>query len=75
MGMHEPHIVLFAKDKTRIIWGAELGCWQRYLEAPDEDKLARLYNYYKQFGSLLDGVKYIDLRSPQGSVKQPIDRY
>jgi hypothetical protein len=75
MGLHEPHIVLYAKDKTRIIWGAELGCWQRYLEAPDEDKLARLYNYYKQFGSLLDGVKYIDLRSPQGSVKQPIDRY
>lgn len=69
-----PHIVLYAKDGTGIIWGAEMGTWQRYLEARDEDKLAKLYSYYKEAGSLLNGVKYIDLRQPDKAVFQPVDK-
>lgn len=70
-----PHIVLYTKDDTEIIWGAEFGKWQRYLEATDEEKLAKLYAYYKEYGSLLGGVKYINLRDPQNNVSQPIDKY
>jgi hypothetical protein len=69
------HIVLYAKDRTQIIWGAEVGMWQRYLEATDEDKLAKLYGYYKEHGSLLNGVKYINLRDPQDKIPLPIDKY
>ena len=70
-----PHIVFYAKDNTEIIWGAEIGKWQRYLEATDEEKLAKLYSYYKEYGSLLGGVKYINLREPQGTIPQPVDKY
>jgi len=69
-----PHIVLYAKDNTEIIWGAEIGTWQRYLEATDEQKIAKLYGYYKEYGSLRD-VKYINLRDPQDNVPLPIDKY
>jgi hypothetical protein len=70
-----PHIVLYTRDNTEIIWGAEFGRWQRYLEATDEEKLAKLYAYYKEYGSLSGGVKYINLRDPQDNVYQPIDKY
>ena len=70
-----PHIVLYAKDNTEIIWGAEIGAWQRYLEATDEEKLAKLYGYYKEHGSLLDGAKYIKLCDPQDKIPLPIDKY
>ncbi len=70
-----PHVVLYAKDRTEIIWGAELGAWQRHLEATDEEKLAKLYGYYEEHGSLLDGAKYINLRDPQENVPQPVDKY
>ena len=71
----EPHIVLYATDNTKISWGAELGAWQRHLEATDEEKLAKLYSYYKEHGSLLDSVKYIDLRNPQDKIPLPVDKY
>ena len=71
----KPHIVFYTKDNTEIIWGAEIGTWQRYLEAPDEEKLAKLYAYYHEFGTLLDSAKSINLRNPQDRVHQPIDRY
>jgi hypothetical protein len=70
-----PHIVLYAKDDTEIIWGAEFGTWQRYLETTDEEKLAKLYTYYKEYGSLSGGVKYINLRDPQDNIPQPVDKY
>jgi hypothetical protein len=70
-----PHIVLYTKDDTEIIWGAEFGTWQRYLETTDEEKLAKLYAYYKEYGSLLGGVKYINLRDPQDNISQPVDKY
>jgi hypothetical protein len=71
----KPHIVLYTRDDTEIIWGAEIGTWQRYLEATDEEKLAKLYGYYKEHGSLLNGVKYINLRDPQETVPRPVDKY
>lgn len=70
-----PHIVLYAKDNTEIIWGAEYGKWQRYLEATDEEKLAKLYGYYEEYSTLLNGAKYINLREPQDTVPLPIDKY
>ena len=70
-----PHIILYTKDGTEIIWGAEIGAWQRHLEATDEEKLAKLYGHYKKYGSLLNNVKYINLRNPQDNVPLPIDKY
>lgn len=70
-----PHIVLYTKDNTEIIWGAEVGTWQQFLESTDEQKLAKLYEYYKKHGSLLGGVKYINLRDPQDNIPLPIDKY
>jgi len=71
----KPHIVLYATDDTEIIWGAELDKWHRHLEVKDELKIARLYSYYSQKGTLLGGVKYINLRDPQEKILLPIDRY
>ncbi len=70
-----PHISLYSKDGTQILWGAEIGEWAKHLEAKDEQKLAKLYTYYKEHGSLGAGVRYINLRDPQDKVPQPIDRY
>lgn len=70
-----PHIVLYATDDTEIIWGAALGKWQRNLEATDAEKLAKLYAYYKEYGTLLGEVKYINLRDPQDRINLPIDNY
>lgn len=70
-----PHIVLYTKDGTEIIWGAEFGTWQQHLESSDEQKLAKLYGYYKGSGTLLGGAKYINLRDPKYKVPQPIDNY
>lgn len=69
-----PHIVLFAKDNTQIIWGAELDNWHRHLEASDEEKLAKLYSFYKEHGTLSGKAQTINLRDPQ-QVVQPIDKY
>ncbi len=69
-----PHITIYTKDNTEIIWGAEIGTWQRHLEATDEEKLAKLYAYYEQYGTFAD-VKYINLRDPQRTIPLPIDRY
>ena len=70
-----PHIVLYTKDGTEILWGAELGTWGQHLEATDEQKLAKLYGYYKEYGSLKGGAKYINLRDPQDRIPLPIDKY
>ena len=70
-----PHIVLYANDDTKIMWGAKIGEWQRYLESTDEQKIAKLYGYYKEYGTLSGGVKYINLCDPQDDIPQPIDKY
>ena len=69
------HIILYTKDNTQIIWGAELDKWQRHLEATDEEKLAKLYGYYTEHNLSLAGVKYINLRDPRDQISQPIDKY
>lgn len=73
----EPHITLRSKDDVRIIWGAQIDEWGRYMEARDEEKLAKLYSHYKEFGSLSAGgkLRYINLRNPQDRVPYPIDRF
>ena len=71
----KPHIVFRSKEGTQILWGAELGEWGKYLEATDEQKLAKLYGYYAEFGSLSAGAKYINLFNPMDKVPQPIDKY
>ena len=70
-----PHILLYTKNRTEITWGAEMGAWAQYLEATDEDKLAKLYGYYEEFGTLLKGAKYINLRDPRDKIPLPIDKY
>jgi hypothetical protein len=70
-----PHILLYTTDNTQVIWGAQLGAWQRYMEAPDEEKLTKLYDYYTKRGSLLNSAKYINLCDPQDSAPQPVDKY
>ena len=69
------HIILYAKDYTEIMWGAEVGKWQQYLESTDEQKLAKLYSYYKEEGTLLGRAKYINLRDPKYKVPLPVDKY
>jgi len=69
------HIILYAKDNTEIIWGAELDKWQQHLESTDEEKLAKLYGYYNDYGTLTGGAKYINLRDPRDKIPLPIDKY
>ncbi len=71
----KPHLVLFSKEGTQILWGAEIGEWAKRFEATDEQKLAKLYGYYSEFGSLSAGAKYINLHDPLDKVPQPVDKY
>ena len=74
----QPHIVLYAKDGTEIRWGAQKGQWHKNLEARDEEKLAILYNTYKEFGTIqiraAQKGSFIDLTKSQ-HLSLPIDRY
>jgi hypothetical protein len=69
------HIILYSNDDSQIIWGAEVGQWQRHLESTDQEKLAKLYGYYEDYGSLSGGARYINLRDPQDKIPLPIDKY
>lgn len=69
------HIILYSNDDSQIIWGAEFGQWQRHLESTDEEKVAKLYSYYKDYGSLSGGARYINLRDPRDKIPLPIDKY
>jgi len=70
-----PHILLYAKDGTEIRWGAEVGDSSRYMEAPEDEKLAMLYGFYKERGTIQNCVKYIELRHPRKKIPQPTDRF
>jgi hypothetical protein len=72
---NQAHIILYSKDNTEILWGAEIGTWQRHLESTDEEKLAKLYHYYQTYGSLSGRAKFINLYDPRDKVPLPIDRY
>jgi hypothetical protein len=67
----KPHIVLYAKDGTQVFWGAAYGESARYLEASEKEKIAMLYEFYKQHGTIQGIVKYIELRNPQKAVPRP----
>ena len=73
----DAHIVFYAKDKTPIYWGAAYGQSSRYLEAMEKEKVASLYTYYKEYGTvqgLSKGIsQYIDLRQPQRNFPKPMD--
>lgn len=69
------HIIMYAKDNTEIIWGAEFGSWQRNLETSDREKIQRLYEHYKRHGTLLGKTKYIDLRTLDSNFYMPVDKY
>jgi len=71
----DAHIILYSKDGSQIIWGAEMGKWQQHLESTDEEKLAKLYGYYKDNGTLSGGARYIYLRDPRDKIPLPIDKY
>jgi hypothetical protein len=71
----DAHVILYSKDNTVIIWGAEVGKWQQHLESTDEQKLAKLYGYYKENGTLSGAAKFINLRDPRDNIPLPIDKY
>ena len=65
------HIVLYAKDGTQVNWGAAYGRSARYLEASEKEKVAMLYEFYTQHGTIQGKVKYIELRNPQEAIPRP----
>jgi hypothetical protein len=66
-----PHIVLNAKDGTQVNWGAAYGRSARYIEASEKEKVAMLYEFYTQHGTIQGKVKYIELRNPQETIPRP----
>ena len=69
------HIVLYAKDGTQVNWGAAYGRSARYVEASEKEKVAMLYEFYKEHGTIqciANGfVRYIELRNPQKTIPRP----
>lgn len=63
------HILLYAKDGTRIEWGSAFGMSTGDSEATDRQKLSTLYSIYKQVNdgepTLLGRFTYIPLQDPQ----------
>jgi hypothetical protein len=67
-----PHIVLKLKDGTPVYWGAAVGKAASFFEAPDEEKLNRLYTFYQQNKyTLLGQAKTIELFKPMSGVPRP----
>jgi hypothetical protein len=71
----EPHILLHTTDETQIIWGAEPGSSQQYMEAREDEKLAMLYSFYEENTDPANRVKYIELRYPRKRVPQPLNSF
>ncbi len=73
----KPEIVLYSLDNTPIHWGVEIGEWSKAMESPDAQKLAKLYAYYEQEGTLSSGqkVNFINLRDPQVKIPLPGDEF
>jgi len=68
-----PHIIIKTRDGTPIHWGAAPGKAAVNLEALEAEKLAMLYGFYNNYGTIqLKGRrKYIDLRKPQQEIPRP----
>jgi hypothetical protein len=70
--LRKPHTILYTRDGTPINWGAAYGESAQYLEASEQEKVAALYKFYADHGTLQGGiVKYIELRYPQKSIPRP----
>ena len=67
----KPHIILYAKDGTQIFWGAAYGQAKIYLEAGENEKIASLYKFYDQHGSVQGVARYIELRIPRKGLPRP----
>ncbi|MCK5566128.1 MAG: hypothetical protein KAJ07_12870 [Planctomycetes bacterium] len=67
----KPHIVLRANDGTQVYWGASVGEASRYVEASEKEKLAMLYAFYAEHGTLQGVAKFIELRYPQKELPTP----
>jgi hypothetical protein len=71
-GPTSSHIILKLKDGTPVYWGAALGKAASFFEAPDEEKLNRLYTFYQQNKyTLLGQAKTIELFQPMSGVPRP----
>ena len=68
-----PHIIIKTRDGTPIHWGAAPGKAAVNLEALENEKLAMLYGFYNNYGTiqLAGRVKYIDLQKPQQEIPRP----
>ncbi len=64
-------IVLKAMDGTGILWGAPYGESEKHLEPSEKEKVAMLYGFYKDNGTLQGLVKYIDLTVSPHSIPKP----
>lgn len=64
-------IVLRAMDGTEILWGAPYGESEKFLEPSEKEKVAMLYSFYKDHGTLQGLVKYIDLTISPHSIPRP----
>jgi hypothetical protein len=63
------HIILKLQDGTPVNWGAALGKATSFFEAPDHEKLNRLYTFYQQNKyTLLGQAKTIELFQPMSGV-------
>ncbi len=65
------HLILYTKNNTEIRWGAAVGRERPYYEAPVKYKLARLYQAFKNFGSL-DEYSYVELRDLRKEKTDPL---
>lgn len=62
-----PHVILYARDGTPIHWGAVHGKSRLYLEATEQEKLGKLYAFYKENNYTIQCLRnricrYIELR-------------
>jgi len=67
----KPHLSLYTHGNTEIRWGAAVGNYLPYYEAPDKFKLTTLYREFKQTGSL-DRYQYIELRNHRKEKADPL---
>lgn len=68
---NDSHIVLYTKDGTEVRWGAAYGKSILYFESIEQEKLARLYTYYKEHNNSIQGVPMIELRYAQKIFPRP----
>ena len=66
-----PHLALYTRGNTEIRWGAAVGNYLPYYEAPDKLKLTTLYREFKQTGSL-DHYQYVELRNHRKEKADPL---